>query len=175
MTSRKIQSYKAYQVLAHLTYRDHEFFEREKDWIKMTPATTFCRMLKMESKELGKHLKYLREKGYIQDYTHGRGVTSIKMGADYIYNELPALGVQGNVAPEVLTELAKILHRPYGSVVHYEAATEGVPMTAEMIQEGLDKVMYTAHKPGIEIIGISKLSPPLEQLKTFNPYTLTYS
>ena len=79
MTSRKIQSYKAYQILAHLVYKDHEFFDRDGDWVRMYPATTFCRMLMLETTDLKRHLKYLKNKGYIHEFTHGRGFTTVRM------------------------------------------------------------------------------------------------
>lgn len=106
MTERKIQSFKAYQILAHFTYRDHTFFNRSGDWINMTPATTFCRMLKMHSRDLKLHLEYLKEKGYIQNFTHGRGDTKVQLGTVIDFSKVRA--PVDELSDELKLELAKV-------------------------------------------------------------------
>lgn len=105
MVTRKIQSYKAYQILAHLIYKDHEFFERDGDWVKMYPATTFCRMLMLETDDLKRHLKYLKKKGYIYEFTHGRGFTTVRVNpTTLIESRIEEADRMDN------TELAKAFH-----------------------------------------------------------------
>ena len=127
MGNKEIQNVKAYQVLTYLTYKDYPVCKRDGDWIKLTSAEDFSKLLNMKSTELNTHLEYLKKGGYILDFEVGEQITSIKMLPDHTARRLKVARIQINQLIRETTEVPRVdlgvvsalqSMKPQGIVLH---------------------------------------------------------
>ena len=114
---KKAVNVKSFQILAHLMFKEHPFWEIKDGWIVMAPATRFCAMMRTVPRDLRVRLTYLKKKGFIEDFESKTGEIKVKLAEPKnwtaVHDFVPSVDIDRELEVAVLEEYGKTKFNPH--------------------------------------------------------------